>query len=125
MKRCKNCGATIHEGDTFCRTCATPIEEMNFTNDKDNVATNDFMSPSLPSTTQPTKIVYKKEGQSFTEMVKDKMGIPDSTPEDNKQYVERDGNDRAKATLFNFLGLAVLVIGLIILFIIVKNTVFG
>ena len=102
MKRCKNCGATIHEGDTFCRTCATPIEEMNFTNDKDNVATNDFMSPSLPSTTQPTKIVYKKEGQSFTEMVKDKMGIPDSTPKDNKQYVERDGNDRAKATLFNF-----------------------
>ncbi len=124
MKQCKNCGATIHEGDTFCRTCATPVEEMHFT-DSDNVATNDFIRPSSISTpSKPTKIVYKKEGQTFSDMLKDKMGLPDNMPKDNKQYVERDGNDRAKATLFNFLGLSILVIGLVILFIMIKNIFF-
>lgn len=123
MKQCRNCGATIHEGDTFCRTCATPIEEMNFTG-KDNVATNDFVKPSSTQKPQTTKIVYKKEGQSFSEMVKDKIGLPESAPKENKEYVERDGNDRAKATLFNFLGLAALIIGLIILFVFIKNTIF-
>lgn len=123
MKQCKNCGATIHEGDTFCRTCATPVEDMNFTSDQ-NVATNDFIVSSSTPAPAPTKIVYKTEGQSLSSMLKDKIGLPDNTPKDNKQYVERDGNDRTRATLFNFLGLAVLVIGLIILFIIVKNVLF-
>ncbi len=123
MKRCKNCGATIHEEDTFCRTCATPVEDMHFT-DNDNVATNDFIMPSSTPKPQTTKIVYKKEGQSFSEMLKDKIGLSDTEPKDNKQYVERDGNDRAKATLFNFLGLAILVIGLIILFVFIKTVIF-
>ena len=123
MKRCKNCGATIHDGDTFCRTCATPVEEMHFT-DSSNVATNDFITPSSVEKPQPTKIIYKKEGQSFSDMLKDKIGLPDASPKDNKQYVERDGNDRTRATLINFLVLAALVIGLIILFLFVKNTVF-
>lgn len=123
MKRCKNCGATIHEGDTFCRTCATSVEDMHFTDDN-NVATNDFIMPSSTPQPSPTKIVYKKEGQSFSDMIKDKIGLPDNEPKDNKQYVERDGNDRAKATLFNFLGLAILVIGLLILFVFIKNVIF-
>lgn len=123
MKQCKNCGATIHEGDTFCRTCAMSVSDMHFTNDN-NVATNDFIAPSSVEKPNSTKIVYKKEGQSFSDRIKDRIGLPDAPVQDNKQYIERDGNDRTRATLFNFLGLAALVVGLILLFLFAKNTIF-
>ncbi len=126
MNRCRNCGATIHEGDTFCRTCAMPIEDMAFlSNDSNNVATSDFMKSSSPRVvTKEPKVVYPKDSSSFSNMIKDKIGIQEEN-KDNKQYVEREGNDRTKATILNFLGLAVLVIGLILLLKFVFSVISG
>ncbi len=126
MNQCRNCGATIHEGDTFCRTCAMPIEEMSFlANNSNNVATSDFMTQSSPRTvTKEPTVVYSKNNSSFSSILKDKIGMQEEN-KDNKQYVEREGNDRTKATLLNFLGLAVLVIGLLFLLKFVFSVISG
>lgn len=126
MNQCRNCGATIHEGDTFCRTCAMPIDDISLlSKNSSNVATNDFMTPSAPRTvTKEPTVIYPKESTSFSNIIKDKIGMQDEN-KDNKQYVEREGNDRTKATLLNFLGLAVLVIGLFFLIKFVFSVISG
>lgn len=115
--QCRNCGATIREGDTFCRTCGFTVDTKTLPKtDSSNVAMNDFMAPQAKEE-RSTPAVYYDE--TITKVVEPKVSAPD-----NKVFVEKDGNDRAKATLFNFLGLAALIVVIIVIGIILYQTVF-
>ncbi len=114
--QCRNCGATIHEGDTFCRTCGFTVETSSVPDvDSKNVAMNDFIAPSKKEQV-PTTVHYD---ETITKVVEPKVSAPD-----NKVFIKKDGNDRIKATILNFLGLAVLIIIVIIIGIILYKSVF-
>ncbi len=116
MMQCRNCGATIHEGEAFCRTCGTTVTDQTvFKNDSANVAMNGFVSQQQIPNSTPS-ISYE---ETIVKTVEPKVSA-----EDNKKFVKRDGNDRAKATLMNFISLAALIILLVILAIFLYNTVF-
>lgn len=105
--QCRNCGATIHEGDTFCRTCAMPvnsgssIQDINF----NNVATNEFLVESHNAPVSQELAYFQEEPKE--RITKSKIGYKDDTS--NKKYVERDSNDRLKATLVNLLELLIVI----------------
>lgn len=110
--QCRSCGATIHEGDTFCRTCAMPVN-MNpnaVIEDITNPATDDFIaSNNIPNnnyTTPQQNTPLYNEQYSGGRITESKIGYKDSN--ENKKYVKRDGNDRLKATISNFISLVII-----------------
>lgn len=117
--QCKNCGGIIHEGDSFCRTCAVPVDMDINTGIEDirNPATNAFVRQdvTIPIQQEP---VYKDN--NFQNVDAPPSVVVDE--ETNKNFVKRDGNDRVKATVTNVLGLvALLVIIIIIGFLLYDN----
>lgn len=119
--QCKNCGAIIHEGDSFCRTCAVPvnIDPHSGLEDISNPATNAFMRTdiSVPLQQEP---VYKNE--HFQNISAPQMPIEDNDA--NKNFIKRDGNDRLGATVTNVLSLVILIIIIIVIFVLLYNSVF-
>lgn len=118
---CKNCGATLHEGETFCRTCAAPVNVDPQTGlvNISNPATNSFMQPSN-SGQQQVEPVYQNHNFETVS-----APVPSPTDEDtNKNLIKDDGNDRTGATIKNLLGLAILVIIIIVIAILLYNNVF-
>ncbi len=115
--QCRNCGATIREGDTFCRTCGFTVDTSSkLETDSNNVAMNDFIAPSAKEASSSHPLYYD---ETITKVVEPKVSAPD-----NKKLIEKDGNDRAKATLYNFLGLAAILAVVGIIAIILYRTVF-
>ena len=119
--QCKNCGGVIHEGDSFCRTCAVPVnlDPNSGLEDISNPATNAFMrnDVSMPIQQEP---VYKNE--NFQSISAPQVTVPDEDA--NKNFVKRDGNDRVTATVRNVLGLVVLVVIIIIIGFLLYDKVF-
>lgn len=105
--QCKNCGATINQGDTFCRICAVPVNYDPNTGVETvhNPATNAFMrqGPAEQVQMEPTY-----QNAEFKPIAPPRNIEPDD--EANKKFVDRDGNDRVKATAWNFATLAILII---------------
>ncbi len=102
MKRCSNCGATIRDGDTFCRTCAMPVTQEEELPTQTNVATSGFIRPTKQDSGVKPPIQYTETTI--------KQVDPYQSDVENKDRIRQDGNDRLKATLFNFLGLLVLLL---------------
>jgi len=119
---CKNCGASIREGEDFCRVCATPVN-MNTTSvieEVSNPATTDFIqtNPMLQQQVQ-----FQPQTQPIGNFT-DPPAEP-SSKINNKDAIPRDGNDRLKATLFNFATFAIIVIIAIIALFFLYNHFFG
>lgn len=111
--QCRSCGATIHEGDSFCRTCAMPVN-MNpnaVIEDIANPATNDFMAGNnIPNNNYS---VPQQENSFYNEpssgrITESKIGFKDNN--DNKKHIKKDGNDRLSATIANFISLVILLV---------------
>lgn len=119
--QCKNCGAVIHEGDSFCRTCAVPvnINPNSGLTDISNPATNAFMinDSTMPQQQEP---IYKDE--NFQSISAPQESIPDE--EANKNFIKRDGNDRVTATVRNVLGLVILLVIIVIIGFLLYEKVF-
>lgn len=119
--QCKNCGGVIHEGDSFCRTCAVPVntDPRSGLEDISNPATNAFMrhDVSLPQQQEP---VYKNE--QFQNIAAPSPEIIDE--EANKKFIKRNGNDRVSATVTNVLGLAILVVIIAVIGFLLYDTIF-
>jgi len=117
--QCKNCGATINDGDSFCRTCAIPItKELNpWLDDISNPATNAFIKTDMTSIQQQEPVYVNNNFQNIS--VPNKKTVKEF---DNKEFIKKDGNDRVGATIKNFLGLAIiLVIIAVIAFLLYDN----
>lgn len=105
--QCKNCGATINQGDTFCRTCAVPVNYDPNTGVEmvHNPATNSFMRQGHVEQTQSEPTYRNAEFKP--------MAPPrnlESEEDANKKFVERDGNNRTMATVWNVASVAILVL---------------
>ena len=122
--KCEHCGAIIHEGDTFCRTCATPVKKDEYIDRSRNKATVGFADKDkareIVSTEPEKKFSFKDEVTKFKNKQALKTPEP-SKPVDNKAIIKKDGNDRVKATVINVGGLVALIIIIIILIIIFIN----
>lgn len=105
--KCKNCGAVIHEGDTFCRTCAAPINEKDYINHDVNQATSSFANESIFQKVKKNIKVVKEPSYHYDEPVPKEIN--------NKDIIDKDANNRTKATIINFVGLAIVLIVFIIL----------
>ena len=119
--QCKNCGGVIHEGDSFCRTCAVPIDININTGLEDiqNPATNAFVRQDITMPVQQEP-VYKDS--NFQTVEAPQQTVVDE--EINKNFIKRDGNDRVKATVTNVLSLVILVIIIIVIGFLLYNNVF-
>lgn len=104
--KCKNCGAIIHEGDTFCRTCATPIEDEINDKPQENIATREFSSIN--------KISNIKEFPKPQEIKEYQYQAPVSKEKDPKDLINKDPNNRVKATIINVLELVILLVFLFV-----------
>ncbi len=107
--KCKNCGAIIHEGDTFCHMCARPINQDDYVSTSTNNATSTFKN------VKNLNIVKKVEEK--IDLSKYHIAKEESKQIENKDLIKQDSNDRVKATLINFGGLFII---LLIIFIVVK-----
>lgn len=110
--QCKNCGATINQGDTFCRTCAVPVNYDPNTGVEmvHNPATNSFMrqGPAEQTQSEPT---YRNA--EFKPMAPPRNLEPEEDA--NKKFVERDGNNRTMATVWNVASVAILVLIILVI----------
>ena len=118
--KCEHCGAIIHEGDTFCRTCATPVKKEDYISHSRNQATIGFADTDKVN--ENVTVEHKNKFNLKNEVVKLKNKQALKTPKpgkpvDNHDLIEKDGNNRLKATIINVGGLVVL---LIVMFILVK-----
>lgn len=120
--QCKNCGATIHEGDTFCRTCAMPVDVDPYTGleDLSNPATSAFMRQDSQSSIQTEPIYKNDKMETISKPIE-----PVIDNDANKNYIKRDGNDRTSATFKNVLGLIILLVILLIIGLLMYNNVFS
>lgn len=120
--QCKNCGATINQGDTFCRTCAVPVNYDPNTGVETvhNPATDSFMRQGPVDQTQ---VEPSYQNAEFKPIAPPKNTTPDEDA--NKKFVERDGNDRMKATVWNIGYLAILIIILLIIGYLLYDKVFS
>lgn len=112
--KCKTCGAIIHEGDTFCRTCATPVEKDNYINTTNNQATFNF-EPVEKVVSEVQKNKTTKEEPKFTLPKNFQKPDKPQKPVDNKDFIDRDANNRTRATIINIGELVLLIIVLIII----------
>jgi hypothetical protein len=121
--QCRSCGAAVHEGDSFCRTCAMPIN-MNpdaIIEDVSNPATNDFMAQNNNYTMpQQEPIYYDNQGKKT---VID-TAITNKVASDNTKIAKKDGNDRLSATIVNFITFAIIMIIVAIIVYFLYNYVF-
>lgn len=122
--QCRNCGAAIHEGDSFCRTCAMPINMStnSVIEDISNPATNDFMVQNNNYTVPNQEQLFYND-QKSERITESKIGYKDTN--DNKKHInKKDGNDRLSATIFNFITLAIMVIvAIVILYLIFTKVI--
>jgi len=103
---CKNCGALVREGEELCPVCATPVN-MNTNSvieDVANPATTDFMQTNPMVQKQ---VQFQPQGQPLGDFMSSPMEINNSNR--NKDAIPNDGNDRVKATLFNFVTFAIII----------------
>ena len=122
--KCEHCGAIIHEGDTFCRTCATPVKKDEYIDRTRNKATVGFADKD-----KAEEIVYTEPKKKFNlkdEVTKFKNNQALKTPEpakpvDNKAIIKKDGNNRVKASIINIGGLIAILIVVFILIIVFIN----
>ena len=124
--KCERCGAVIHEGDTFCRTCATPVKKDDYIDYNRNQATIGFADKEKVS--ESVTVEHSNKFSIKDEMVKMKNKKALSGPKpvksndfDNKSVINKDGNNRVKATISNVGGLVAIIIGIAILVIIFIN----
>lgn len=111
---CKKCGALLHEGDTFCRTCATPVQE-SYIKSNTNIATLDFSKVNKENSTV-------KVGKDTIDMGNDNNYITTKTKDiNNKDLLDKDPNNKVKATIINISGLILLLIIVFILIILFLN----
>lgn len=110
---CKKCGALLHEGDTFCRTCATPVEESTI-EENINLATSDFVKINKHSVhIKPVENIVNDNINTYEQ----------TTPKDinNKDLLDKDPNNKVKATIINISGLILLLIIIFVLIILFLN----
>lgn len=121
--QCRNCGATIHEGDSFCRTCAMPINMStnSVIEDISNPATNDFMVQNT-NYTMPNQEQLFYNNQKSEKITESKIGYKDIN--ENKKYLKKAGNDRVSATIANFISFVIILIIVIIIGYFIYNYVF-
>ena len=107
---CRKCGAEIKEGYTFCRKCATPVEDIG-----------DIVLPDISTNTNKTTNIsfdkLKDIGSNFINKHQDN-NVNDEFIE-NKDRIVKDQNNKSKATVDTMISVIGIIIGLIIFFIIV------
>lgn len=110
--QCKNCGAIINQGDTFCRTCAVPVNVDPNTGVENvyNPATNAFMRQGPIDQIQ---VEPSYQNAEFQPVAPPKNVEP--AEDANKKFVERDGNNRTMATVWNFVTFGILILILAII----------
>lgn len=113
--KCKNCGALLHETDTFCRTCATPVDESSI-KDNINLATSDFVKINKSNS-------YVKPKESIVDTNVNNYNPPISKDINNKDLLDKDPNNKVKATIINISGLILLLIIIFILALLFINIV--
>lgn len=112
--KCKNCGALLHETDTFCRICATPVYESVIESNI-NLATSDFAK--INKDNSQVKVVEKVDNKiNNYDPVKDKNI-------NNKDLLDKDPNNKLKATIINIGGLLLLLVIIFILIMLFVNIV--
>ena len=101
---CRKCGAEIKEGYTFCRKCATPVENIG-----------DIVLPDISTNTNKTSNIsfdkLKDIGSNFINKHQDNNV--------NDEFIEKDQNNKSKATVDTMISVIGIIIGIIIFFIIV------
>lgn len=108
--KCKRCGAVIHEGDTFCRTCASPVED--FIDNTKNDATINFSNYNRISEIKQTTVVNEEVNYTYKN---NNVKLPKEI--NNKELINKDPNNRLKATIIN---IGELLAAIIIIFIVIK-----
>jgi len=107
---CRKCGAEIKEGYTFCRKCATPVEDIG-----------DIVIPDISINTKKTSNInidkLKDIGSNFFNKQKEN-NVNDEFVE-NKDRIVKDQNNKSKATVDTMISVIGIIIGLIIFFIII------
>jgi hypothetical protein len=120
--KCERCGAIIHEGDTFCRTCATPVKKDDYISHERNQATIGFADTTkvAESVTVEHKNKFNLKNKIVEIKNKQALKAPKEVQRkdiDNHNVIDKDGNNRVKATIINIGGLVVI---LLIVFVLVK-----
>lgn len=110
---CKKCGALLHEGDTFCRTCATPVQE-SYIKSNTNIATLDFSKVNNENSNVKVieDVIDTGNNNYITTKTKDI---------NNKDLLDKDPNNKVKATIINISGLILLLIIIFVLIILFLN----
>lgn len=110
---CRKCGAEIKEGYTFCRKCATSIEdigEITVTNINNNVSnTNKASNVNLDKLKKINHNLFKKneENNASEQFI------------ENKDRITKDMNNKSKAIVDTKITVIGIIIGIIIFFVIV------
>lgn len=116
---CKKCGALLHEGDTFCRTCATPIQEHYIENNV-NLTTSDFSKFNKENN---INVKVAEDVHSMNNNYNCKHASTKTKDINNKDLLDKDPNNKIKATIINISGLVLLLIVIFILIILFINVV--
>ncbi len=109
--KCKNCGALLHENDTFCRTCAAPVDESCI-EDSINLATSDFAKTNQPNShTEIVDSIIDTSNSNNNNYYTNRKDI------NNKDLLDKDPNNKVKATIINIGGLILMLFIILILII--------
>jgi flagellar biosynthesis/type III secretory pathway M-ring protein FliF/YscJ len=107
---CRKCGTEIKEGYTFCRKCATPIEDIG-----------DIVIPDINTSTKRTSNINFDKIKDIGSNFLNKHQENDSNDEfiENKDRIVKDQNNKSKATVDTIISVIGIIIGVIVFFIIV------